>query len=572
MYTLATMISSNEIREKYLNFFEKRGHKRIAPAPLVLEGDSTTLFTSSGMQPLVPYLLGEKHPEGVRLVDSQPCLRTVDIDEVGDNRHLTFFEMLGNWSLGDYFKKEQLFWIWEFYTKVLGLPKEKLAVSISAGGKGIPEDKESFDIWKKIGIKEDRIFKYPIREENWWSRSGKPSQMPPGEIGGPDSEIFFEFSGVKHNPKFGRQCHPNCECGRFLEIGNSVFMQYKKREDGKFDDLPNKNIDFGGGLERITAAVNNDPDIFKTDIYLSVIKKLERLSGKKYGDNIKNFRIVADHLRASEALVEAGVLPLNKQQGYVLRRLIRRMALKFKNIKKITNNEVILDELNKFEKTLSAGLKKVKRIDKIDAKTAFYLYESYGFPFELIEDIAKDRGQKISKKEFEEELEKHKNLSRTASSGMFKGGLVDTSEETTKLHTATHLLHAALRKILGESVSQKGSNITAERLRFDFSYSQKLTEEQIKQVEDLVNKQVDKDLEVSFEMMSYQEAVDSGALHFFDERYGERVKVYKIGDFSKEICGGPHVKHTSTIGHVRIFKQQKIGAGIIRIYANISKG
>lgn len=565
------MITSNEVKERYLSFFEKRGHKIISPSPLVLENDPTTLFTSSGMQPLIPYLMGEKHPEGTRLVNIQPAIRLQDIDEVGDNRHDTYFEMLGNWSLGDYFKEEQLPWIWEFLTKELGLDPKKLAVSISAGGKDIPEDIESYEIWKKIGVKEDRIYKYPIEEENWWSRSGKPEDMPVGEIGGPDSEIFFEFTDIPHDPKYGKTCHPNDDCGRFLEIGNSVFIQYIKNKNGEFEDLPNKNIDFGGGLERITASLNNDPDIFKTDIFWPTIQKLEKITNKKYDEDKRNFRIIADHLRSSEALIENGVIPSNKQQGYVLRRLIRRMAIKSKKIKDLTTNKVILEELNRFEKTLENGLKEVKKIDKIDGKLAFDLYQTYGFPLELTIELFEEKGQKVNMDEFKIEFEKHKDLSRSASSGSFKGGLADHSEETTKFHTVTHLLHASLRKILGNTVSQKGSNITNERLRFDFSYPQKLTDEEMMEVEEKINEEIDKKHSVTSKEISFEEAKDEGALAFFSEKYGEKVKVYSIGDFSKEVCGGPHIKNTNELEHVKIIKQEKIGSGIVRIYIKFAQ-
>jgi len=562
-------MTSTKVREKYINFFKSKDHKEIPASPLVLKDDPTTLFTSAGMQPLVPYLLGEKHPLGRRLVDSQPCLRTQDIEEVGDTSHTTFFEMLGNWSLGDYFKKEQLSWIWEFFTKELSLPKDKLYTTLFEGDKEVPKDVESYEIWKKLGIPDERIYYYGAKK-NWWSRSGTPNKMPDGEIGGPDSEIFFDFGKdlkLHEKSKWGdKECHPNCECGRFLEIGNSVFMQYKK-SGGKLVELSQKSVDFGGGLERITAAINDDIDIFKIDTYWPTIEKLEKMSGQKYEDNVRDFRIVADHLRASEALIKEGVVPSNKQQGYVLRRLIRRMAIKFGDIVDVTDNKVILEEITKFKSTLEAGLKKVKKIDKIDAKTAFYLYESYGFPFELTEEIAKKRGQKINKKEFEKELERHKKLSKAASSGMFKGGLVDNSKDTVKLHTATHLLHESLRRVLGDVVSQKGSNITSERLRFDFSYPKKLTEDEIKKVEDLVNEEIKKDLVVSFSEMTLDKAKKEGALAFFGEKYTDAVKVYKIGGFSKEVCGGPHVKKTSEVGHVRIKKQEKIGSNLIRIYA-----
>ena len=565
-------MTSNEVREKYLKFFisAPRMHREIAPAPLVLEGDPTTLFTSSGMQPLIPYFKGEKHSKGKRLVDSQPSLRLQDIEEVGDNRHETFFEMLGNWSLGDYFKKEQIPWIFEFFTKELGLSKERLWVSVFEGNKDVPKDTETFEIWKSLGIPEERIVYYGV-EKNWWSRSGSPNEMPVGEIGGPDSEIFFDF-GTKHDPKYGEKCHPNCDCGRFLEIGNSVYIEYEKKEDGSLKELPQKNVDFGGGLERITMAVNNLQDVFQIDIYKPIISKIEKAVGKKYEDNKKAFRIIADHIRASEALTGEGIIPSNKLQGYILRRLIRRAALKMRqlgvSVTDLDISEVVGSEIGKFEKIIENGTNLAKNPNI----KPFDLYQSYGIPLEITEEIFAESARKITsadRKEFEEEFEKHKELSRTSSSGMFKGGLADSSEEVTKLHTATHLLHASLRKILGEGVSQKGSNITYERLRFDFSHPQKLTDEELTKVEDLINLQIEKKLPVSFEVVSLDEAVKSGALHFFAEKYGEEVKVYTIEDFSREVCGGPHIKNTSEIGHVKIIKQEKVGSGLLRIYAKL---
>jgi alanyl-tRNA synthetase len=569
-------MNSDQIREKYLKFFisKPRSHREIEPAPLVLESDPTTLFTSAGMQPLIPYLKGQPHPKGKRLVDSQPSLRLQDIDEVGDNRHTTFFEMLGNWSLGDYFKKEQLAWILEFFTKELGLPKEKLWVSLFEGTKEVPKDNESFEAWKELGIPESRIHFYGA-DKNWWSRSGAPENMPAGEIGGPDSEVFFDF-GTKHDSKYGRQCHPNCDCGRFLEIGNSVFIQYEKLADGSLKELPQKNVDFGGGLERITAAVGGLQDIFEIDIFKPTILKTEKVTGKKYRGNEKAMRIIADHLRAASALTTEGVIPSNKLQGYILRRLIRRSALQMRNLKPdfatedfsaILKNEVILDEVGKFKDSLNKGLKELEKLENVDGKIAFDLYQSYGFPLEVTLDVLSQKGKSLNRKEFEKEFEKHRELSRSASAGMFKGGLADQSEAVIKLHTATHLLHAALRKVLGEGVAQKGSNINAERLRFDFSTPEKLSDEQIKKVETIINEQVDKDWPVSFETKTLDEAIAEGALHFFGEKYGKEVKVYSIGSFSKEVCGGPHVKHTGEVGHVRIIKQEKVGSGLVRIYA-----
>lgn len=599
------MVTTDEVRKKYLKFFEDRGHKIIDPSPLVLENDPTTLFTSSGMQQMVPYLKGEKHPLGKRIVDSQPSIRMQDLDEVADNRHFSFFEMLGNWSLGDYFKKEQLTWIWEFYTKELGLPKEKLYVSVFEGNSEVPKDLESYEIWKSLGLSDDHIHFYDAKK-NWWSRAGAPDNMPAGEIGGPDSEIFFEFADVPHDPKFGEFCHPNCDCGKFLEIGNSVFMQYKKEEDGTLSTLPNKNVDFGGGLDRIVAAINNDPDTFHTNSFSEVIKKIEKEVGFNYNADSKkdkDFRIISDHLRASVNLLAEGVVPANKLHGYALRRLIRRamfhlhllgggvsgislshLAESFKDQYELvkSNWEIVEKNLEEEGKRFSDALKKGLKVltdvvnsgEKVDGKIAFDLYQSYGFPLELTLEILEQNKMEFSeieKNKFTEEFQKHKDMSRNLSSGMFKGGLESKSDETiTKLHTATHLLQASLRQILGEHISQKGSHITAERLRFDFSHPNKLSEEEIKQVEDLINLKIQEDLKVSFEEVSKDEAINSGALHFFAERYGERVKVYKMGEFSKEICGGPHVTSTKLVGHVKIIKQEKIGADIVRIYAAIS--
>lgn len=603
-------MSTAEIRKKYIEFFVKRGHKEISPSPLVIDSDPTTLFTSSGMQQLVPYLKGEKHPEGIRLVDSQPSLRLQDIEEVGDNRHTTFFEMLGNWSLGDYFKKEQIPWIWEFMTTELLLDPKRLYVSVFEGGNEVPKDVESFEIWKSLGLPDDHIFFYGA-DKNWWSRAGAPDKMPAGEIGGPDSEIFFEFADVEHDPKFGKFCHPNCDCGKFLEIGNSVFMQYQKDKNGKLTSLPQKNVDFGGGLERISAAVNDNPDIFKIDVFSGVIKKIGEEVGTDYDtDPVKDrsFRVIADHLRASVNLLSEGVVPGNKLHGYALRRLIRRAMFHFhllgsgisgESVSRIAEDfrnfyqnvdknweiveENLTAEATRFETALKRGLARLTALvaggTKIDGKVAFDLYQTEGFPLELTIEILKQNGvtfTPVEKNTFETEFEKHKDASRTASAGMFKGGLAEASEITTKLHTATHLLHAALRQVLGEHVGQKGSHITSERLRFDFSHPQKLTDREVKQVEDLINLKIKEDLPVSFVEMPLSKAIELGAMHFFAEKYGERVKVYTIGDpngvwFSKEVCGGPHVTHTGAIGSVNIIKQEKIGSGVIRIYASLGK-
>lgn len=592
-------MTSKEIRQKFLDFYANKGHSVIPAAPLVCESDPTTLFTSSGMQPLVPYLLGELHPLGKRLVDSQPSLRLEDIDEVGDNRHTTFFEMLGNWSLGDYFKAEQLPWVYEFLTQEFGLSKNKLWVSVFEGDKRakVSRDEESAAIWKKIGIPENKVFYYSSKK-NWWSRSGSPDKMPVGEIGGPDSEIFFEFTDVPHDSEYGSSCHPNCDCGRFMEIGNSVFIQYKKMEDGSLKELSQKNVDFGGGLERIAAATNNDPDIFKIDLLWPLIEIIQSLSKKDYQSDkntARAMRIMADHLRAGVMIAGAGIIPSNKTQGYILRRLLRRAMLFAKRlelsddsyleilVKQVSQiyqdifpdlkekedaiSEVFKEEASRFDKALKTGLKEIEKIKIIDSQKAFYLYESFGFPLEMIVEIAKERGQGFNVEDFQKEQGKHKELSRQGAEGMFKGGLADQSYEVVKLHTATHLLHRSLRSILGDHIRQEGSNITAERLRFDFSHPQKLTSEELIKIEGLVNEKIKQDLRVSFEIMDRDLAIESGATAFFKEKYADKIKIYAIGDFSKEICGGPHVAKTSELGIFKIVKEESVARGIRRIRA-----
>jgi len=579
-------MTSRELIKRYFDFFENRGHTIIPSAPLVPENDPSVLFTTAGMQPLVPYLLGESHPAGKRIVDVQICLRTDDIDEVGDTSHHTFFEMLGNWSLGDYWKEESISWSYEFLTKELGISSDKLFVTCFAGDKDAPKDIESAAIWKKLGIFDERIIFLP-KKDNWWG--------PAGQIGpcGPDTEIFID-TGEKPCSK---DCKPGDNCGRFVEIWNNVFMQYRKTKEGKHEQLEQKNVDTGMGVDRTTTILNGLNDDYKVnDLWGKIISAAEDVCKKKYKGNEKAFRIIADHSRAAVFAAAEDLIPSNKERGYVLRRLIRR-AIRYGRLlgvrkpflvniagsvienfgesypqldKKSSDiKRVIQEEEERFWKTMGNGLREIEKIPKLDGKTAFFLYESYGFPVELTEEIAKDRGQKIDKGVFQKEFEKHKELSRTASVGMFKGGLVDDSEKVTKLHTATHLLHAALRKVLGEHIAQKGSNITAKRLRFDFSHPQKLSAEELKKVEDLINEQIKKDLQVSFETMSLEEAIKQGALHFFGERYGKKVKVYTIGNFSREVCGGPHVKRTGEIGRVRMIKQEKIGSGVTRIYLTL---
>ena len=600
-------MTAKDVREKYINYFKNqpRNHIEIPPAPLVLENDPTTLFTSAGMQPLIPYLKGEPHPKGKRLINSQPSIRLQDIDEVGDSTHTTFFEMLGNWSLGDYFKKEQISWIYDFFTKELGLERNRIYISVFEGNKNVPKDKESYNAWKNLGIKEDKIYFYGV-DKNWWSLTGKPQNMPIGEIGGPDSEIFYEFPQVIHDKKYGEKCHPNCQCGHFLEIGNCVFIQYEKSADNSLTELPQKNVDFGGGLERITAAVNNTPDIFKIDLFLPIISQIEKYLKVKYETNDeinKSIRIIADHIKASAFLIKSGVKPDNKLQGYILRRLLRRSVLKtymikksfdsnqFKSLTGVVANiypeyfkgvnvkeveDIMGIEVRKFRATIERGYKEIEKHPSLSAKTAFYLYQSFGFPLELVEEIAAERGQKLDTAILKKEIEKHKQLSKKLSAGVFRGGLADHSSEVIRLHTATHLLLATLREILGEQVVQRGQNITKERSRFDFPNPEKLTDEQVKKVEDIINTIIYNNLPVKFEVMSKDNALKTGAIHAFNEKYTDKVKVYYVGDsldnaVSKEFCGGPHVSSTGVIGRVRIKKQEKIGSGIIRIYLVFDK-
>jgi len=614
-------MTANELRQKYLDFFKSKGHAIISSASLIPENDSTLLFTNSGMFPLVPYLLGETHPAGVRLADSQKSFRSEDIDEVGDSRHNTFFEMLGNWSLGDYFKKEQLEWWFEFLFEELKMDPNKIYQSIyvgSADGK-IKKDEEALSILKELfnkygvsceegpettgkgelgsGVEADfsaqRIFAY--RDKNWWKRGDAI-----GELGGPDSETFYD-TGKTHDLSYGPYCHPNCDCGRFLEIGNSVFMQYQKTAEG-WAELKSKNVDFGGGLERILTVLSGQNSIFKTDLFNRIISKIEELSEKKLIQNVRAFEIIADHIKAATFIVgdDKGVAPSNTDQGYIVRRLLRR-AIRYGRQIGITQEKwlkevaeiVITDystaypelarnqafisenfdkEEEKFNRTLEKGLIEFNKIsgDKIDGVTAFNLYQSYGFPLEITEELASEKQMTVDKEGFAAELAKHQELSRTASAGKFKGGLADSSEATTKLHTAAHLLLAALRIVLGDHVSQKGSNITAERLRFDFSHPEKMTPEQITETERLVNEAITRKLEVTCEEISLEEAKKTGAMGVFDSKYGETVKVYTAGDFSREICGGPHVKNTSELGHFSIVKEESSSSGVRRIKTILS--
>lgn len=598
-------MKSNELRKRYLDFFTARGHRAIPSVSLVPDNDPTTLFTSSGMQPLVPYLLGQPHPEGKRLVNSQRSFRAQDIEEVGDSRHTTFFEMLGNWSLGDYFKHEQLPWVFEFMTSELGLDPQRIYVSVFEGNQSVPKDDTSIGIWKDIyrGVgmeaqEGERIVAYPARK-NWWSRSGEPDHMPPGEPGGPDSEMFFEYVDVPHNPAFGPHCHPNCDCGRFVEIGNSVFMQYQKQADGSLKELAQKNVDFGGGFERLVAATENHADVFRIDLFAPLMGYLEEQSKKTYGLDPATTRamvIVCDHLRAATMLMCDGALPSNKAQGYVVRRLIRR-AIRFGRLAGIKEGftpqvaqlvlnlyaepypvaeerkaevlKALTSEENKFNTMLSKGMREIEKIQNLNGAAAFKIFETYGFPWEMTAEIARERGLSIDHAEFEAEFKKHQELSRSASKGMFKGGLADHGTEVVRLHTATHLLHQALRRVLGDHVQQKGSNITAERLRFDFAHTQKVSDEELQKAQAIVNEQIQRNLTIEFRVAPYNEAVKEGALAFFGERYPENVKVYTIGDFSKEICAGPHAAATGELGVFTITREEASGAGVRRIYAKL---
>ena len=588
----------NQLREAFSKFWEDKNHKEVPPISLVPKEDPTTLFTGSGMQQLIPYLQGEPHPLGKRLWNIQPCFRSQDIEEVGDNRHTTFFEMMGNWSLGDYFKEEQLPWVWEFFTKIVGLSENKLYVTVFEGAQSVSKDEESHQIWKKIGVPGERIHFYGV-ENNWWSRSGTPNDMPPGEIGGPDSEVFYDFGEelkLHEKSKIKEKCHPNCPCGRFLEIGNSVFIQYKKDSDGKLTELPQKNVDYGGGLERLAAAVNNNPDVFTTDLYKQIIDEIEKQTNKKYEDYKRQMQVVADHLKAATFLVHNGVIPSNKEQGYVLRRLIRSSTFKLrqlgtaKNVENAirtimqsivdtykgtgllvdldaTNTDVILtEEAYKFLGVLGRGIMILQKHKTINGKLAFDLYQNEGFPIELTEEIVKEMGQSIDKEEIRQYFEKHREISRKSAAGKFKGGLADESERTIQFHTVTHLIHQALFDVMGK-VRQEGSNITSERLRFDFFSEKRPTDEDIKKVEEIVNQKIKEELPVRFEIMSKTKAEEIGALAFFKEKYGDKVKVYFVGDYSKEFCGGPHVTNSKEIDKIEIYKFEKIGSNIYRIYA-----
>lgn len=627
-------MNTETIRNEYLKFFESRGHSVIRRAPLVLHDDPTTLFTGSGMQPIIPYLLGEPHPDGKRLVDSQTCLRAQDIDDIGDNRHTTFFEMLGNWSMGDYFKQQQIEWMFEFHRDVVQLDLSKFYVTCYIGDDryGIPKDTEAADVWARlfadaglsngmqdIGSEQDgyakgmqdgaRIFFYD-GSKNWWSRNGAPESTPIGDPCGPDSEMFYDF-GTPHNTDYGEFCHPNCDCGRFMEIGNNVFMAYKKVAEGQFEPLEHPNVDHGSGLERIAAAKLNDPDVYKISLLWPIIEKLQAISGKKYDSHQESMRVIADHLRAATFLAVDGCVPSNKQQGYVMRRLVRRAMVKAFDLGIVQNfleqivpiiadlyendypevkesrDEVIavlIKEEKAFRQTLRKGIQQFLKFDKVDGEALFTLYDTYGFPVELSTEEAFKQGVELPdnwREQFDAKMAEQRARSQTASKGDFKGGLGGQTLQHKKYHTATHLMYQALRDVLGDHVVQRGSNITEERLRFDFSHDQKVTVEQLAEVERIVNEQIAKDLQISFAEYPTAEATGPlGALGQFGDRYGDTVKVYSMKDpsspaderpFSFEICGGPHVDHTHELcddgKKFKIVKEEASSAGIRRIKA-----
>ncbi len=656
-------MDAQTIRKKYLEFMASKGHKIIPRASIVPQNDPTTLFTGSGMQPLIPYLLGEVHPYGTRLTDSQPSLRAQDIEDIGDNRHTTFFEMLGNWSLGDYTKKDEIEWMYEFLIRIVGIDPNRFYVSCFIGAPkfDIPRDTEAAELWQKefakdgieaeiveLGSEEDayqrgikldeRIFYYD-GTKNWWNR-GKtsPETTPVGDPCGPDSEMFYDF-GTPHDPKFGENCHPNCDCGRFMEIGNNVFMTYRKIAEGKFEPLPKPNIDQGSGLERIAAAAIHTPDVFEISLMKPIVEKLEELSGKKYESHTESMRVIADHLRGATFLAVDGVVPSNKTQGYVMRRLLRR-AIRYAfelgieqnflqevvpiiadmfvddypEVKAARENviEVLSREERLFRQTLRKGLHEFDKLfgsrhsgldpepsQKKDSvftgspigsgmtnnggmthgEAIFTLYDTYGFPVELSAEEAFKRDIELDdnwREQFEAKMAEQRERSQTAAKGIFKGGLADHSETVTKYHTATHLMYQALKNVLGKHVIQRGSNITAERTRFDFSHPDKVTQEQLAEVEKIVNEQIEKDWPVSWREENTKEALANGVSGAFGDKYGETVKVYTIGDpdgehYSREICGGPHVTHTGVLGeggkHFKIQKEESSSAGVRRIKA-----
>ena len=592
-------MTADELRNKYIEFFKSKNHTVIQGKSLIPENDPTVLFTTAGMHPLVPFLLGEEHPAGKRLVNYQKCIRTGDIESVGDPTHLTFFEMLGNWSLGDYFKEEAITMSYEFLTseKWLGLDRNKLSVTVFEGDDEVPRDEEAAAVWKSLGIPEERIYFLP-REDNWWATGSGRGPC------GPDTEMFID-TGID---ACGPDCRPGCHCGKYFEIWNDVFMQYNQQEDGSYAQLSRKCVDTGMGVERTITMLQGKKSVYETELFIPIIAKLEELSGIKYGDNPgtdQSIRVISDHIKTSTFILgdERGVTPSNVGQGYILRRLIRRavrhgrkLGIETNFLSKVSeivldmyrdvhpviieNKSKVLDELSREEDKFFATLKKgeaefekllpnlMKNPKKImPGRVAFRLYDTFGFPIELTEELAEEHGMTVDRDGFDEAFKKHQELSKKGAEQSFKGGLADHSMMTTALHTATHLLHKALHIVLGDHVMQKGSNITPERLRFDFSHPDKMTDEQIAEVEKIVNEQIEKDLPVSMEVMSIEDAEKAGAFAFFGEKYEEKVKVYSIGGFSKEVCGGPHVGHTGEMGRFKIKKEQSSSAGVRRIRA-----
>ena len=590
-------MTAQELRTMYVNFFKERGHQEIASASLLPENDPTVLFTTAGMHPLVPYLLGEKHPAGKRLTDVQKCVRTEDIDEVGDDTHCTFFEMLGNWSLGDYFKQESISMSFEFLTKHLNIPVERLAVTVFEGDELVPADEEAIEIWKSHGLSEEQIYRYG-REDNWWGPAGQTGPC------GPDTEIFYDMGKQKCGPN----CGPSCHCGKYVEIWNNVFMQFNKQADGSFTELAQKNVDTGMGLERVLTIFNGKTNVYDTELFIPVMTKLEEIlerEGKSLSTREK--RIICEHMRTTTFILgdPMKISPSNTEQGYILRRLIRRIIRLFKKAdinsnylcelveilidqyspvypELSENREFILEQLEKeynlFSKTLDDGLKKanryldnVKQGETLSGDLAFKLYDTYGFPIEFTAELALERGVQVDMNGFKKKFEEHQEKSRQGAAGKFAGGLADNNEQTARLHTATHLLNGALRKVLGDEVSQRGSNITSERLRFDFSFGRKVTKEELEQVEAIVNEAIQNSIDVILEEMSPEQAYAEGAIGVFSGKYGEIVKVYTIPGYSKEICGGPHAKNTGELVSFKIKKEEASSAGVRRIKAVIGE-
>jgi len=592
-------MTGDELRQLFLNFFGERGHALIPSAPLVPENDPTALFNSAGMQPLVPYLLGESHSKGRRLANVQKCLRTDDIEEVGDTSHNTFFEMLGFWSLGDYWKQDSLRWTLEWFTRVLGLEQERISVTVFAGDSDAPRDDEAVQVWLELGIPQERIYYLP-KNDNWWGPVGKTG------LCGPDSELFYDTG----RPKHGSDCQPGCNCGKYIEIGNNVFLHYYKTAEGRFEPFKQRNIDVGLGLERILYVIQGAEDVYSTDLFAPIIERIRKLRERE-GDKApllpqreqRLMRIVADHLRAATFIIGDGVLPGNVEQGYICRRLIRRTVRGGHELGMpgtftaevaravITRYGAIYPELEerratilseltheeeRFRLTLARGLREFQKLEEglrqwgetmLPGEAVFRLFDTFGFPASLTAELAQERGLNVDLEGFNLRFKQHQERSRQANQRKFAGGLADHSERTTQLHTATHLLHQALRDVLGTHVRQLGSNITPERLRFDFSHPKRLTAEEIRRVEEIVNQQIQRDLQATIEVMPLQQALDQGALAFFGERYGDLVKVYKIGDYSMEVCGGPHVEHTAGMGRFRITKAETIGQGAQRVRA-----